>query len=126
MCLSFLLLCYLTFYTSGCQFERRQLQPLHLLSTSSQECHLKDSGMLAQGDLAAAGVDTALWGPQATRAAAAAHLRTSRNLSLAQLCKLVDWSQVSGVFEKFYNRYLLFSCLDDTLSCMLYLYDPVL
>ena len=56
--------------------------------------------------LSAAGVDTAVWGPQATRAASAAHMRTARNLSLAQLCKLADWSQVSGVFEKFYHRYL--------------------
>ena len=41
-----------------------------------------------------------------TRAAVAAHLRSSRTLPLAPICKLADWSGVSVVYEKFYHSYL--------------------
>ena len=56
--------------------------------------------------LTAAGVDINVWKPHAVRSAAAAHLKLDKNLDLVQLCKLADWSNVSGTFEKFYHRYV--------------------
>lgn len=54
--------------------------------------------------LSAAGVDTTLFQSHATRSAAGVLL--SKTLSSIQLCKLANWSSTSGVYEKFYKRYL--------------------
>ena len=56
--------------------------------------------------LSSSGVDTSLWDPHAMRAAVVAHKKSAKNLSLGQICRLADWSLASGVFTKFYNRYL--------------------
>jgi len=54
--------------------------------------------------LTAAGIDTSIFSPHATRSAAGALL--SRKLTSVQICKLADWSTSSGVYEKFYNLYV--------------------
>ena len=56
--------------------------------------------------LSSSGVDTSLWDPHATRAAVVAHKKSAKNLLLGQICRLADWSLVSGVFTKFYDRFL--------------------
>ena len=56
--------------------------------------------------LSSAGVDTQLWDPHAVRSAASAHQSAVRNLDLGQICRLADWSLSSGVYQKFYNRYV--------------------
>ena len=56
--------------------------------------------------LSSSGVDTSLWDPHATRAAVVAHKKSAKNLSLGQICRLADWSLASGVFTKFYDRFL--------------------
>ena len=53
-----------------------------------------------------AGVDTSLWDPHAVRAASSAHHSGVRNLDLGQICRLADWSLRSGVYKKFYVRYV--------------------
>ena len=54
----------------------------------------------------AAGIDVSKFAQHSTRASTAAYLRTARGLSLAQICKLGDWSEKSGVFEKFYAKFV--------------------
>jgi len=56
--------------------------------------------------LSSAGVDTQLWDPHAVRSAASAHQSAVRNLDLGQICRLADWSLSSGVYQKFFNRYV--------------------
>ena len=56
--------------------------------------------------LTASGVDSKVWKPHAVRSAAAAHLKVDKNLDLAVIFRLADWSNVSGTFEKFYQRYV--------------------
>ena len=56
--------------------------------------------------LAAAGVDTTAWAPHSGRAAALHHHHKTRNLTHMQICKLGDWSLTSGVYRKFYMKYL--------------------
>ena len=57
------------------------------------------------GDLLSeAGIDTSEFQPHATRSAAGVLL--SKSLSSIELCKLADWSTVSGTYEKFYERFL--------------------
>ena len=56
--------------------------------------------------LTAAGVDSNVWKPHAVRSAAAAHLKVDKNLDLAAICRLADWSQASGTFLKFYQGYV--------------------
>ena len=56
--------------------------------------------------LSSSGVDTSLWDPHAMRAAVVAHKKSAKNLSLGQICRLADWSLASGVFTKFYDRFL--------------------
>ena len=54
--------------------------------------------------LEAAGVDTSQYKAHATRSAAGALL--SKSLNSVQICKLADWSATSGVYQKFYERYV--------------------
>ena len=54
--------------------------------------------------LTEAGIDTSEFQPHATRSAAGVLL--SKSLSSIELCKLADWSTVSGTYETFYKRYL--------------------
>ena len=56
--------------------------------------------------LSEAGVDTSVWGAHSGRAASAAHLSKIKNLSHLQMCKLGDWSTSSGIFKKFYLKYI--------------------
>ena len=56
--------------------------------------------------LSSAGVDTQLWDPHSVRSAASAHQSAVRQLDLGQICRLADWSLSSGVYKKFYNRYV--------------------
>ena len=55
--------------------------------------------------LGLAGVDTTIFKPHSTRSASAAFLKSERNLSVKQICDIASWSHISGVFDKFYNRY---------------------
>ena len=52
-----------------------------------------------------AGVDTTTFKPHSTRGATIAYLR-DRALTVQQICAIADWSSSSGVFEKFYLRYV--------------------
>ena len=56
--------------------------------------------------LSSAGVSTEVWDPHAVRSAASTHHSAAKNLDLGQICHLADWSLSSGVFKKFYNRYV--------------------
>ena len=66
--------------------------------------------------LTAAGVDTSIFKPHSTRAAAGNYLRKS--LSSTELCKLADWSTTSGVYQQFYQQYL-WSNISTYLHCVL-------
>ena len=55
--------------------------------------------------LTTAGIDPVIWQPHSVRAASSA-LHAAKNLDLAQICKLADWSMASGVFVKFYKQYI--------------------
>ena len=55
--------------------------------------------------LTTAGIDPVIWLPHSVCAASSAH-HAAKNLDLAQICKLADWSMASGVFVKFYGRYV--------------------
>ena len=52
------------------------------------------------------GVDTQKFGQHATRSASALFHKTERSMSVKQICQVADWSQTSGVFKMFYDRYL--------------------
>ena len=56
--------------------------------------------------LSSARVYSNIWKPHAVRFAAAVHLKVDKNLDLAALCKLADWSRASGIFLKLYQRYV--------------------
>ena len=56
--------------------------------------------------LTLAGVDTTKFGQHANRSASVHFLRKERSLSVRQICEIADWSQTSGVFRTFYDRYL--------------------
>ena len=53
-----------------------------------------------------AGVDTKTFSQHATRSASAEFLRTERSMSAKAICQLADWSTVSGVYSRFYDRYI--------------------
>ena len=53
-----------------------------------------------------AGIDISEFSQHSSRSAAAAYLRDKKSLSVNQICKLADWSTVSGVYKKFYERYI--------------------
>ena len=78
--------------------------------------------------LSMSGVDTTAYGQHATRAAAAAFLKSDRHLSIREICNRADWSQLSGAFETFYNRYLAWMyqplpCLTWLSPCSLFLWN---
>ena len=50
------------------------------------------------------GVDTATYKSHSTRAAASTMFHKS--LSAIEICQKADWSQTSGVYQKFYQRFL--------------------
>jgi len=54
--------------------------------------------------LSSSGIDTSTFKAHSTRSAAGVLLQKS--MSYVQICKLADWSMKSGVFERFYLRYL--------------------
>ena len=55
--------------------------------------------------LSMAGVDTAKFKPHACRSASAAFMKSEKNMSVKQICDIADWSNVSGVYQRFYARY---------------------
>ena len=59
-----------------------------------------------QQTLTKAGVNPEIWAPHSVRAATSSHRSTARQLDLGQICRLADWSMASGVFVKFYKRYV--------------------
>ena len=59
-----------------------------------------------QQTLTKAGVNPEIWAPHSVRAAASSHHSTARQLDLGQICRLADWSMASGVYIKFYKRYV--------------------
>ena len=59
-----------------------------------------------QQTLTKAGVNPEIWAPHSVRVAASTHHSTARQLDLGQICRLADWSMASGVFIKFYKRYV--------------------
>ena len=56
--------------------------------------------------LTKAGVNPEIWAPHSMRAAASSHHSTAQQLDLGQICRLADWSMASGIFTKFYKRYV--------------------
>ena len=52
----------------------------------------------------AAGLDTSVWKAHSTRAASSRSKR--KQLSCSELLKLADWSASSGVYKKYYERYI--------------------
>ena len=55
--------------------------------------------------LALAGVDTAIFKPHSTRSASAAFLKSEKKMSVKKICEIANWSNVSSVYQKFYERY---------------------
>ena len=55
----------------------------------------------------AAGIDTSMFSPHATRSASAAFMRDQLNYSVKEICDVANWSTKSGVFQKFYDRYVV-------------------
>ena len=58
--------------------------------------------------LSSSGIDTSTFKAHSRRSAAGVLLQKS--MSYVQICKLADWSMKSGVFERFYLRYLWIYC----------------
>ena len=56
--------------------------------------------------LTSTGVDDKLWAPHAVRSAASSHHSNVKNLDLGQICHLADWSMTSGIYLRFYHRYV--------------------
>jgi len=54
--------------------------------------------------LSSSGVDTTIFKSHSTRSASVAFMQ--RTLSNHEICKVADWSTTSGVYERFYQRYL--------------------
>ena len=63
--------------------------------------------------LTSAGVDSNIWKPHAVRSAAAAPLKVDKNL---QICRLADWSNVSGTFKSFTKDMYSISALSPVCS----------
>ena len=57
--------------------------------------------------LCLSGVDVGAFAPHSTRSASASYHKTENNLSAAQICKLADWSNSSGVYKLFYERFVI-------------------
>ena len=58
--------------------------------------------------MAAAGIDTTVFKQHSTRSASAAWLEGGpKSLSVAQICKLANWSKLTTTFKRFYRRIVL-------------------
>ena len=58
--------------------------------------------------MAAAGVDTSVFKQHSTRSALAAWLETStKSMSVAQICKHAQWSNLTTTYRKFYRKVVL-------------------
>ena len=54
-----------------------------------------------------AGVDISMFASHAVRSASAAFMRDQMNFSVKEICAVANWSTRSGVFQKFYDRYVV-------------------
>ena len=57
--------------------------------------------------LSVAGVDILMFTSHAVRSASAAFMRDQMNFSVKEICAVANWSTKSGVFQKFYDRYVI-------------------
>ena len=58
--------------------------------------------------MAAAGIDTTVFKQHSTHSASAAWLEgSSKSMSVAQICKLAHWSELTTTYKKFYRRVVL-------------------
>ena len=58
--------------------------------------------------MAAAGVDTAMFQQHSTRSASAAWLEgNTKAMSVAQICKHAQWSNLTTTYRKFYHKVVL-------------------
>ena len=53
------------------------------------------------------GVDISMFASHAVRSASAAFMRDQMNFSVKEICAVANWSTKSGVFQKFYDRYVV-------------------
>ena len=57
--------------------------------------------------MSVAGVDISMFTSHAVRSASAAFMRDHLNYSIKEICAVANWSTKSGVFQKFYDRYVV-------------------
>ena len=58
--------------------------------------------------MAAAGIDTTVFKQHSTRSASAAWLEGGpKSLTVAQICKLANWSKLTTTYKRFYRRIVL-------------------
>ena len=57
--------------------------------------------------MSAAGIDILMFSLHATRSASAAFMRDHMSYSVKEICAVANWSTKSGVFQKFYDRYVV-------------------
>ena len=57
--------------------------------------------------MSAAGIDILMFSSHATRSALATFMRDHLNYSVKEICAVANWSTKSGVFLKFYDRYVV-------------------
>ena len=58
--------------------------------------------------MAAAGVDTSMFKQHSTRSASAAWLETgTKKMSVAQICRQAQWSNLTTTYRKFYHKVVL-------------------
>ena len=57
--------------------------------------------------LGLARINTTIFAPHSSKAASAAHHKNENDLSVSQILKLADWSQTSGVYKMFYERFVI-------------------
>ena len=57
--------------------------------------------------LLVAGIDISMFSSHAVRSASAAFMRDQLNYSIKEICAVANWSTRSGVFQKFYDRYVV-------------------
>ena len=55
----------------------------------------------------AAGIDISMFSSHATRSTSAAFMRDHLSYSVKEICAVANWSTKSGVFKKFYDRYVV-------------------
>ena len=58
--------------------------------------------------MADAGVDTSMFKQHSTHSASTAWLETvTKNMSVAQICKYAQWSNITTTYRKFYQKVVL-------------------